>query len=375
METRDLLVAASLVLGSGIHDIALANSPPDQARVGIKAMDYRDSQPGADRMRVQALSTQMVLPLGASWSLEASTVVDAISGASPAYYTSPASFASVVDHRKAWDLRVSYYWAGQRLLMGYLRSAESDYLSRGQVLRYSVNTADNNSTFDIGVARASDHINPANAIVENERKSSHEWLLGLTQVLSPQDLLQLQWVRFEGRGYFTDPYKFLDSRPDRKRLDALTVRWNHHMPKQGVTARWHARLADDSFGIRSATLGLDLATTAGQWTLTPGFRFYSQSSAYFFSPPDPSRPALPAFPPGFVLQESRLSFDQRMAAFGALTWGLKLEKKLSDNTSLDFKFERYLQRNPWTLHGATVKGLADFRARIVQVGWSYRFGP
>ncbi len=376
MQTQQLALAAAAVLLAGTSNTVTAVTPPEQAQVSIKAMDYQDSQEQAARIGVKALSTHWVLPIGTSWALEAGTVVDAISGASPAYYTAPRSFAPVRDTRRARDLKASHYWANQRITLGQSESKEADYVSRSQSLMYSRSTPDNNTTFDAAIARTHDTINPVTQLVVDEKKTVHEWLLGLTQVLTPQDLLQVQWVHASGRGYFSDPYKLLDARPNHRRMDALSLRWNHHWPATDTTARWHARVARDSFGIRANTFGLDLAQVLSpQWTLTPSARFYTQSAATFFSPPNPQRPDVPVIPAGFVLGESHISFDQRLAPYGALTAGLKLERKITANTTVDIKYERYRQRNAWSRHGATVKGLDDFNAQFIQVGLTHKFGP
>lgn len=375
MDTRALAMAAAALTALGT-ELAQAVSLPEQAQISIKAMDYQDSQEGALRIRVKALSTQAILPVGASWSLEVGSVIDAISGASPAYYTAPQSFADVHDKRRAYDLKAAYHWQGQRLSLGMARSNEADYLSTSHLLGYAASTADNNTTLELGAAITRDTINPVTQQVVNQKKDSHDLLISLNRVLTPSDLVQVQWVHTQGRGYYSDPYKFLDTRPDHKRANAIAMRWNHHMPDTRTTARWSARATHDSFGIRSATLGLDLAQSLpAQWTLTPGVRFYSQSSARFFSPPSPSGKGYPVIPPDFQLGQTPISFDQRLAAYGALTWALKLEKQLTPHTQIDIKLDRYQQRNAWSLHGPEVTGLAHFKARYIQLGLTHRFGP
>lgn len=375
MQTQQLALAAAAVVLQGLPSAVTAVTPPEQAQASFKAMDYQDRQDQASRIGVKALSSHWVLPIGASWALEAGTVVDAISGASPAYYTAPRSFAPVRDTRRAQDIKAAHYWRNQRIMFGQTGSKEIDYASRSHVLMYSRSTPDNNTTIDIGTARASDTINPVTQLVVNEKKTVQEYLWGLTQVVTPRDLIQVQWVHANGHGYFSDPYKLLDARPNHKRTDAISFRWNHHLPETHTTARWHARAAQDSFGVRSSTLGLELAQVLSpDWTLTPSTRFYSQSAASFFSAPQPGRPDVPFIPKDFVLGQSHISFDQRLAAFGALTWGLKLEKKISASTSVDIKYERYRQRNAWTLHGPHVEGLDDFKAQFVQLGLTHKFG-
>jgi hypothetical protein len=376
MQTQQLAMAAAAVVLASASSGVSAVTRPDQAQVSIKAMDYQDSQAQASRMRVKALSTHWVVPVGDAWALELGTVVDAISGASPAYYTAPRSFAPVRDTRRAQDFKASYHWHQQRIMLGQSVSKEADYVSRSHVLMYTRSTADNNTSFDAGLALTRDTINPVTELVVDEKKTTREWLLGLTQVLTPQDLIQVQWVHANGQGYFSDPYKLLDTRPNHRHTNAISLRWNHHWPETDTTARWHARLARDSFGIRANTVGLDLAQAlTSQWTLTPSARFYTQSGASFFSPPDPLRPDAPQIPGNFLVGQSHISFDQRLAPYGALTLGLKLEKKINPHTTVDLKYERYRQRNAWSRQDASVRGLDDFKAQFIQLGLTYRFGP
>lgn len=376
MQTQQLALAAATVLLAATSSDVKAVTRPDQAQVSVKALDYQDSQDQVSRIGVKALSTHWILPFGDSWVLEAGTVVDTISGASPSYYTAPRSFAPVRDARRARDVKVSHHWANQRITLGLSHSDEADYVSSGHVLSYTRSTSDNNTTFDLAVARSRDTINPVTQLVVDEKKTVLEWLLGLTQVLTPQDLVQVQWIHVNGKGYFSDPYKLLDTRPNHRRVNAISLRWNHHWPEIDTTARWQARTARDSFGIRANTFGLDVAKVISpEWTLTPSVRFYSQSSARFFSPPDPQRPHVPVIPNGFVLGESHISFDQRLAPYGALTLGLKLERKIATRTTVDIKYERYRQRSAWSRHGTTIKGLDGFNAHFIQLGITHKFGP
>ncbi|HZV64336.1 MAG TPA: DUF3570 domain-containing protein, partial [Telluria sp.] len=125
----------------------------------------------------------------------------------------------------------------------------------------------------------------------------------------------------------------------------------------------------DTFGIRAHTLSEEyVQPLGGGWTLTPSARLYSQSAASFyfdavydpvFGPPSPPNFQ---FTPGLLITQ-----DQRMAAFGALTLGLKAEKKLGADWVVDVKFEDYQQRAALHLGGTGSPGLAPFYARTWQL--------
>jgi hypothetical protein len=86
---QTLALAASTALTSTPTQ---AQTAPVEGNIGIKWMNYQETQDGLDRIRVQARSTFLSLPLPANWALDATQTVDVISGASPAYYTEPRTF-------------------------------------------------------------------------------------------------------------------------------------------------------------------------------------------------------------------------------------------------------------------------------------------
>ena len=105
----------------------------------------------------------------------------------------------------------------------------------------------------------------------------------------------------------------------------------------------------------------------GAWTLTPGLRYYAQSSADFYHGPP--------FPVGFQFGKP-YSADSRLSAFGAITGGFKVARAFADGWHADFKAEYYEQRNDWRrLVGANNGGadLKPLRALFYQVGVSRDF--
>lgn len=367
---RALTAATAAVLGAPVQALA----PPDQGEIGLRQLHYEDRQPAKDRITVKGWAVDALVPLGERWLLEGYGVVDAISGASPSYYTAPSSLTPLVDRRRAYDLRVSHLASRSRLTVGVARSREADYLSASHALTYARASDDQNRTWTFGVSHTADRIDPVTRVVTGERKTTREWLLGWTQVLTPRDLVQLQATHADGSGYFSDPYKLFDKRPDKKRQTALLARWNHHLPGPDATLRVSARAYRDSFGLSSATVSAEWAQALGAgWSLTPGVRAYAQTAASFFSPPDPLAPDVPRLNPGYVFGRSLISMDQRLAGLGALTVSARLEKRLAGGHSLVLKLERYEQRTAWDWLGGGGAALRDFHARMVQVGYTHRW--
>lgn len=348
---------------------AQADSAPDSGTVAIKVLDYREHQPGADRVKVVAPALSVVAPLGSRWSLAGTALSDSISGASPAYHSS--GLTTLQDHRKAADLRLSRHFDNATLTVGASTSTESDYRSRGLSLLGSLSSEDRNTTWTAGLAASSDRIDPVNRVVENERKHGTELLLGMTRVLGEGDIVQLNLGATRGRGYFSDPYKVFDQRPRRRDQHTVQLRWNHHFDGPGSTLRSSWRWYGDSFGVRSHTLGLEyVQPLAGGWTVTPLLRLYTQGAARFYLPADPSTEPFPPNPPADATEYSQ---DQRLSAFGARTLGLKLAWQVDADWLADVKIERYAQRGAWRLFGTGSTGLQPFDTRSIQVGLSRRF--
>lgn len=364
------LLASALLLS--LTRVALADLAPERASISFKYLDYQDSQPEARRISVTAPALALELPINEEWSFGTSAVVDTVSGASPRYHSEPSSLTRMHDKRTANEIRLTRYFPRGSVTVGHAHSSESDYISRVKSLNASISSEDKNSTLHFGLAATDDRINPNNLVVQNERKEVYELLLGLTQVLSPTDIAQINLTYSDGRGYYSDPYKFFDNRPRNKRSNALLARWNHHFSASEGTSRLSYRYYSDTFGIRSHTLSGEYVQPLGHgWTLTPQARLYSQTAANFFlgptNAPDPSIPD--NFEPGSTL----LSEDQRLAAFGGLSLGVKVAKLMGSDWLIDVKYEHYRQRSEWAFNTNGSPGIAPFKAQILQFGLTYYF--
>ena len=365
--TAQGLLAAALALPT--MTVARAETAPERSTISYKLLDYLDSQPGKERVHVRAPAFNFLAPVAGNWALGASVISDAISGASPAYHSS--GLQKFRDRRNAGDVNATRYFDHGSVSFGINVSSEADYQSRGVSLQGSRSSEDKNTTWTAGVGVNKDTINPTNRAVNNEHKQVFDLLVGVTQVMSTHDIVQLNLGHAQGRGYFSDPYKVFDNRPRQRNHTTLSARWNHHFEGTGGTARSSYRYYDDSYGIRAHTFSFEWVQPLAQgWTVTPLVRLYSQSAARFYvdASPLPS-PFAPNPPEGAVY----FSEDHRVSALGGRTWGLKVAKQLGPDWSVDAKFEQYGQRAAWRLFGKGSPGLAAFNARTVQLGAAYSF--
>jgi hypothetical protein len=361
------LLAAALALPGILPATAVAQLAPEPGLIALKYLDYRDWQPGGDRIHVRAPSFYARKPLSDSLQAEGSIVYDSISGASPLYHNtlSGASRLGVTDYRTAGDAKLTKYFNQVAIGVGAAVSSERDYLSRALSLEVRVSSDDRNRTLALGVGGASDRINSTNGVAEGKERHTLDLLAGITQALSPDAIVQSTITYSPGHGYYSDPYKAIDVRPDHRRIFAWLSRYNQHLPWLDATVNLSYRYLHDSFGSSShaAEFAWNQPLPDG-WSMVPRLRYYTQSAAdFYFDPP---------FPQGFVFGQPS-SADTRLSAFGALTSGVSIAKRLPDGWSFDVKFDFYRQRSDWRLGGDGSPGLEPFSARWIQTGVSKTF--
>ena len=359
-----LLLAACAL--PGLLPVAHAETIPEYGTVSAKLLSYQQKQPDGDlsnKSTVVSPSIFISAPVAGQWLIEGSITNDKVSGASPRYHTTGASHMS--DNRTAGDIRVKRYLDHATVSVGAAYSTEHDYQSTAISVSGTVSSEDNNTTWSGGLGFNNDKINPVNKIVVDEKKTGFEAQVGVTQVLTPLDIVQLTGTYSSGKGYFSDPYKPYDNRPRDKQTGVLLAKWNHHIKEINATTKFSYRFYNDTYGIHAHTFGLELVKPlADGWTVTPAVRYYSQSKASFYYDPP--------FPNGSELTKY-YSADQRLASIGAITVGVKVSKQLTPESTVDFKLESYRQSTGLHLGSSASTGLSPLTATMIQIGYSHRF--
>ena len=352
------LLAAALALPGILPATALAQAAPDQGMLQLQYLNYRDWQPGKNRMNVQAPSIYGLIPLSDTWVMEGSLVYDAMSGASPKFFNT-LSGASVTDYRTAGNLKVTKYFGSYAISVDGAASSEQDFLSRAAGAQVQLFSDDRNRTWTLGIAGTSDRVYSDNGIANNESRTTLDFLAGVTQALSKNAIVQSNLTYSRGHGYYNDPYKSLDTRPSTRQVTAWLTRYNQYLPGPDATLKLAYRLLHDSFGSTSNMFEVSwVQAMSWGWTLTPALRYYTQSAASFYKNPP--------WPKGYVEGEN-YSADTRLAAFGAFTGGLTVAKLFNDGWSVALRADYYQQNPGWRLGGSGSPGIQTFSARWVQV--------
>lgn len=381
VSTRSLVLNSKagsiLAAACALPGVAMAEGAPTEGVVGFKYLFYKDSQPSLDRITVNSPSLYALTPIGSSWSVEGSLVVDSLSGATPRYHTAVSSASKMSDERVAWDLKLVRYFRRAAIGVGVASSSENDYASNARSVDLRFSTDDNNTTFTFGYGQSNDDINPTGGGVvgvRGEKKNVQDFIVGVTQVLSPNDIVKLNYTGSRGKGYFSDPYKALDFRPRIRNSNVILLQWNHHFERADGTLRTTYRSYSDSFKVKANTFGFEYAQALGSsWVVTPALRYHSQSAAYFYYDPVYDPVAGAPFPPGYLTRPPLYSSaDQRLSAFGGITVGGKVAKSFGRWTT-DLRYDYLQQRGDWRLGGKGSPGLETFTAHFVQFGIARRF--
>jgi hypothetical protein len=286
-----------------------------------------------------------------------------------------------------------------QLSVGGKFSVEDDFVSVTVDASIAHDFNEKNTTLSFGLFNEFDSLHPiGNAPVAgsdyalSEKQSGGKTkdgvgaLLGITQVMTRTWLTEFNLSVDRFTGYLNDPYKITsiidsagnttgyeyESRPDqRTRKSAYwenRVAWTSQL-STGLSLRYMS----DDWAVRSDTAQLHLRWS---WSnheryIEPTFRWYRQTAADFYTP--------------FILDTAKQSTgfesaDSRLAAFHALTYGVKYAQKLPGlgsraESEFSVRAEYYQQTfNEQVPVPAGLQGLdlyPGLKAILVQIG--YRF--
>jgi hypothetical protein len=286
-----------------------------------------------------------------------------------------------------------------RLSVGGKVSYEDDFYSATVSTAVERDFNDKNTTVSLGVSGEFDFLQPIGgaptplsdyALFEkggHETKRGQALLAGLTQVMTRNWLSEINLSLDRFSGYLNDPYKIVsvldgvgdpvsyvyENRPDSRTRRSVYL--DNRIGWKRESAGLSLRYMTDTWGVHSDTAQFRLRwwTAAADQYFEPSVRWYRQSAADFY------RPWIPQNGP----QETYESADSRLAAFHALTYGLKYGIKLADHfggfgregTEFTVRLEYYqqtIQNGPTA--PAALQGLdlyPSLKAVLFQIGFSY----
>ena len=251
----------------------------------------------------------------------------------------------------------------RNILSGDL-STETDYGSIGVSDTITHDFNNRLTTFSAGLGASYDSVSPVGSTPvalqplgsvtptgggedSGNRKTNIDALVGITQVLTPRALTQLNFTHSNLNGYLTDPYKILsvvdpvtgatldyrfEKRPSTRSTNAVYWSLVYHLPHDVV--HFSYRYFWDDWGIKAHTADaryrFELAS--GSY-LEPHLRYYSQSAADFYHHSLVNGQPLPGF----------ASADYRLAEMQGNTIGLKFGMPAGKQGEWGARVERMVQ--------------------------------
>ncbi len=332
--------------------------------------DYRYENYAEDGGRIHVRTHGLLINKDLTpWlSLRGNYVYDGISGATPTGAPplpgqSTVPKVTIDDIRRAGFIEPSFHLGNHTLTPQAAYSEESDYRSVGVSLTHSIDFNEKNTTVTWGVSHAFDRIlpNPGESIDVAQDKDATDVLLGLTQVIDPQTLVRANLTLGYSDGYLSDPYKrvlfrdfphtpgqpytvFPENRPAHKFRQVAFLSLQHFVLPADGAAELSYRFYHDDWDVVANTLTVEWHQNVGKWvTISPIFRYYTQTAASFYGTSFAGDPSCPlAFPECPQIQiPSYYSADYRVSAFDAFTYGVSASIHLHERVSLQFEYQRY----------------------------------
>lgn len=265
-------------------------------------------------------------------------------------------------------------------------SSEYDYRSLSLNAALARDSDDRNRTYSGGLSFGKDTISPEGGLPKplantlpgagesskegsSDTKDVFDVLVGVSQIVDANTIMQLNYSLSQSSGYLNDPFKFVlvdagaspvyifEKRPDTRNKQSIYWLTKHH--RFGDTMAFSYRHLWDDWGISSDTFDVKYRWNfqAKQY-VEPHLRFYSQGSADFYT--------------GFltVLPSSGdVSADYRLAEFDAITYGLKWGMALKNKSKVSLRLEQYQQRGK----GSSAELFPELDATMVTVGYSFKW--
>jgi hypothetical protein len=352
--------------------------------MGMRVLYYRES---GDRMKITEPVLWLKTPVSEAWEISMSGTLDIVSGASPEIVSNRSgrpiqilsgASGAITDRRTAGDFSIKRKFGEHTFSVSRSMSSEDDYTSYAAGANATFDFNERNTTIAIGYGKSNDRVRSTIDATLNARRDTRDYLLGVTQLLDRNALIQSNLTRTTGSGYYNDPYRltqslirngafqslslFPDVRPGSRAQWAWLTRFKRALPEQKAVISAEYRYFADDWGIRSHTFyGSWLQTINDAWKVEGGLRYYSQRQANFYRPEVLSLP-VPAY----------TSSDQRIAGFGALEPSVKAIVQLNDSLSLDLGVSLYRQQGNWKIGGGT-PSFQPLRAVLLNAGLIYRF--
>jgi hypothetical protein len=289
---------------------------------------------------------------------------------SPNFRNTKVPLTQMHDHRNAFNIQLPMTFGPHQLTPSFAYSAESDYISFGGALNYSLALNDKNTTLSAGWAHNGDTVRDDN--FKWQAKMTDDVFLGLVQLFGPKAYLTVNASLGFEHGYLADPYRGVmltselqnnpndpalnpEVRPRHRNSQILYAAWTQFITPANGSYELSYRFFHDSYGIIANTVELDWHQKIGKAiVISPTFRYYVQNAADFYYTLVPDNNGLPRF----------YSADYRLSEFQSFAAGLAITWRVQKHLSVDVSYLRYVMQG---LDGVTSQS-AYPAANVISIG-------
>ena len=169
-----------------------------------------------------------------------------------------------------------------------------------------------------------------------------------------------------------------ERRPDIHHQFAVNNQFTSYLPALDASFKIAHNFSFDDWGIQAHSFETQLIQPLSpSWTVSPSFRFYTQSNADFYKPyfvvNSPITYDKSYRPDYSSLPYTNFSSDQRLAAFGAMSAGINLKKTVNKGLAFNLGFEYYQHNNAWTFFQQNDGNFSNFDYYLITAGIDIKF--
>lgn len=294
----------------------------------------------------------------------------------PSYRSSSVPLTSIHDVRHAYSVTTPVTFGNNTLTPNLAYSTESDYRSVGYALNYDLQLNQKNTTLHAGVAYTPDEVRDYTQ-VNWQHKTSEDFLVGVTQLLTPKSYLTFDFTLGLEEGYLSDPYRqvmalypdpqaapgailYPENRPRHRTKETAYISFTQFADPLDGSVELGYRFFHDTYGITASTFEATWhQNVIKNLVFSPGIRYYYQSAASFYNVIFLDANNFPTY----------YSSDYRLSNMETFTYSLNLNYRLVKHFSLDLDYKRYVMRG---LDGITSQS-AYPSANVYSVGGRFWF--
>ena len=265
-------------------------------------------------------------------ALSGNYYVDSISSASIDVVTTASPYT---EKRTEYSLGADYMHGNSIMTMAYTNSEEDDYEANTASFGISMDMFGNMTTVSMGYARGRDVVGNNNDPDFSEDVDRQNYLVGLTQVITRDLLMEVNYEAITDEGFLNNPYRsvrYLDPTsslgysyeaevyPNTRTSNALAVRSLYFLPYRASIFTEY-RFFDDTWGIRAHNVELGyIHPLSSGWLFEGRYRYYTQNSADFYSDLFPRQNS-----------QNFLARDKELSTFNSNTFGFSVSYDFIQN--------------------------------------------